>query len=58
MNDDCVWWWIFVCEGHKCRECKDYISEHCDLGEQILEAYLETVQRERARKKGSNDDMR
>lgn len=61
MND-CIWWWIYVCEGHECRGCKDYISEHCELGEQMLDAYnrdvdraLEPVREEWARKKGAND---
>lgn len=61
MND-CIWYWIDVCESHSCRECRDYISANCDLGEQMINAYrrdvdaaLEPVRKEWARKKGAND---
>ena len=61
MND-CIWYWIDVCENYECRECKEYISEHCKVGEEMREAYerdvdraLEPVREEWARKKGAND---
>ena len=61
MND-CIWCFIEICYGEKCRSCKDYISVNCDLGDQMREAYqrdvdkaLEPVREEWARKMGAND---
>ena len=61
MND-CIWSFFCVCEGVGCRECKDYISVNCDLGNQMYEAYqrdveeaLKPVREEWAKKRGATD---
>ena len=61
MND-CFWCWVEVCEECNFGKCFDFISVHCDLGGQMLEAYkrdvekaLEPVREKWARKKGAND---
>lgn len=61
MND-CFWCFTDTCDGAGCRECKNYISVNCDMGDQMLEAYrrdvekaLEPVRAEWARKMGAND---
>lgn len=61
MND-CIWFWVYACNADECRDCKQYISVNCELGNQMREAYqrdvdkaLEPVREEWARKMGAND---
>lgn len=42
MND-CIWYWIYVCDADECNGCKQHISANCKLGEAMCEAYEKDV---------------